>query len=327
MRAPLTKEKIRKYAGLNDMGEKLALSDDRVVHMSEKFDGHYVTILHDGQTIRIVSAGGHFLKYCLGLEAMPSLPPDVELRAELVLEKDTAKSSYEQFLDTNAMFSRAQLAPNAANPYLDLRDLREWDECDEHTVPCKILLHVHGLVDHGHDLNTELVAQYLEGAHPNIRQIPWTLVSSVQQAKQRLQAMFEANKEGLMFFVQKLAPAPSALGSGKSAADSRSCSPEPASQTPRTVVGSEWIKGKLRFSYNGRVVRTQREQGRWMYTVRLENCPPPVAEVRVRLGNTRGFDGQDNVCVDVIPNSFSDQKARHAIGMGVEAASGKRKRE
>jgi hypothetical protein len=33
------------------------------------------------------------------------------------------------------------------------------------------------------------------------------------------------------------------------------------------------------------------------------------------------------VCVDIIPKSYHDPKARHVIGMGVVGASSKRKRE
>ena len=134
----IVKENICKYLTVNDMQQKLDLSDDRVVHMSDKRDGHYVAIFNDAQSIRLRSSRGHLLKYCLGLEAIPSLPPGVELRAELVLEKDTAKSSYEQFVDTNAMFSHVGLTSNAPNPFLDLRDLTEWESCDEHAVPCKM---------------------------------------------------------------------------------------------------------------------------------------------------------------------------------------------
>ena len=149
----------------------------------------------------------------------------------------------------------------------------------------------------------------------------------MQQVKERLQAVFEANKEGLIFFVQKFEPAPGTLGCGKSAADSRSCSPEPVSQAPRMVVGSEWIKGKLRKSFTGTIVMVGRHQGRFLYTVKLENCPPQFAEVKVRLGNTFGFDRNDRVCVDVIPNSYSDRTGLHVIGMGVVGASAKRKRD
>jgi hypothetical protein len=180
--------------------------------------------------------------------------------------------------------------------------------------------------EHGHDLNTELVAQYLEGADANIQQIEWTKVTSVVQAQRRLQAAFEANKEGLVFFVQKLEPLQPTAPCGNSAADSRSCSPEPVSQAARTVVGSEWIKGKIRASFTGTVVMVGRERGRVLYTVRLDQRPADIAEVKVRLGNTFGFDGNDKVCVDIIPNSNTDPTSRHVIGMGVVGASGKRKR-
>jgi len=327
MPAPRLKEKISKYVGVEDMEEKLALSNHREVHMSDKYDGHYVTIRNDGNTIRLISSGGHYFKYCLGLEVMPNLPKGVDLRAELVFEKSTAKSSYDQFLHTNAMFSHCYIEANAKNPHLDFRDLLGWNGNDEHGVSCNIMLYVHGMVDHGHDLNTEMVAQYLAGADENIRQIQWTLVSSVHQAKQRLQAAFKANKEGLIFFVKKYEPAPGTLGCGKSGADSRSCSPEPLSQASRKVVGSEWIKGKLRVSFTGKIVMVGRHHGRFLYTVELNNCPAEFAEVKVRLGNTHGFDTNDNVRVDVIPNSYSDRRARHVIGMGVVGASAKRKRD
>ena len=168
MLAPIVKAKISKYLGLEDMEEKLAPSNNRVVHMSEKHDRHYVAIYNDGVCIRLRSSGGHLLKYCLGQDAIPSLLPGVELRAELVLEKATANSSYEQFLNTNAMFSHVYLVSNALNPFDDFRDLMAWDWCDDYKVPCKILLHVHWMVDHGHDLNTAQVARYLEGhrEHP-----------------------------------------------------------------------------------------------------------------------------------------------------------------
>jgi hypothetical protein len=324
MFAPIVKEKISKYLRLEDMEEQLALSDIRKVHMSDKKDGFYVALYNDGCSIRVRSSGGHIFKYCLGLEAIPGLPTGVELRAELVLEKKNAMSSYQNFLDTNAFFSHSYLPANAENPFLDMRDLTEWNNCDERRVPCNIMLHVHGMVQHNNKLNTELVARYLEGADKNIKQIPWTLVTSVQQAKQRLKAVFEANQEGLIFFVQKLEPA---LGCGKSDADSRSCSPEPSSGSSRTVVGSEWIKGKIRTSCTGTVVMVGREGGRVLYTVRLDQRPTDIAEVKVRLGNTFGFDGNDKVCVDIIPKSYHDPKARHVIGMGVVGASSKRKRE
>ena len=320
------KEKISLYCGIEDMEEKLALCNDCLVYMSEKFDGHYVTIVNDGISIRIISAGGLMFKYCLGLEAMPHFPPGVELRAELVLQTDIAKSSYQQYLDTNAFFSHCYLKDNEENPYDDFRALQEWNSCNKHMVPCKILLHVHGLVSHRHDLNTEKVAEYLQDADQNIRQIEWTLVTSVDQAKQRLQAMFEADKEGLIFFVQELEPAPGTLGCGKSDADSRSCSPEPPAQASRKVVGSKWIKGKLRLSFKGTVVMAGRHNGRLRYTVILKDGPLKFAEVKVHLGNTHGFDGIEDVRVDVIPNSNSDRRSRHAIGMGIYGDSAKRKR-
>ena len=321
----MTKEKVTNYLGKEDMEQKLALSNMCKVFMSQKFDGHWVTIYHDGETIRIISAGGHMFKYCLGLEAMPNFPAGVELRAELVFEKETAKSSYEQFLDTNAMFSRCHLKDNEKNPYLDFRDLPEWDRCDENGVLCQIAFHVHGLVHHEHDLNTALVAQYLEGASKNIKQIEWTLVTSVQQAQERLQAEFDANHEGLMFFKQKFGNAACAIGNAKSNADSRSCSPEPL-----LLINSKWIKGKLRKSFTGTVVRLAQDGTVWVPRVHLDNYPLDIAEMTVRLGNRHGFHPDARVRVDVVQNSPLDRRPQHVINMDVVGAAKtytKRKRD
>ena len=318
------KEKTRLFVGHEDMDQMLQLGENRDVLMALKHDGHYVAVYNDGQSapmIRLRSSKGKLLKFGLDPAAIPNLPVGVELRAELVVEKQTAKSSHEQFLDTNAMFATAYRDEQAPNSLLNLRDLTEWDGCDKYAVPCKIVLHVHGLVDHKHQMNTEVVASCLEGASENIKQIEWTPVTSVQQAQERLQAEFDANHEGLMFFVMKYGPAPCA-GNAKSDPDSRSCSPE-----RDVLVGSEWIKGKMRDRFTGTVVRKMREGKVWMSTVRLDNYPLDIDEVKVRLGNTHGFYQRARVHVDVVPNSSADRRPRHVIGMGVEGASGKRKRD
>jgi hypothetical protein len=130
-----------------------------------------------------------------------------------------------------------------------------------------------------------------------------------------------------MFFVQKLEPATGAPGCGQTDPDSRPCSPEPPSQGSRKVVSSHYIKGKLRESFTGTVVRAMRDKKDWIWSVQLHKHPKPIGEVKVRLGNTRGFYQTALVRVDVIPNSSSDRTPRHVIGMGAEGASGKRKRE
>jgi len=321
------KEKVSMYLCLHDMEEKLKLGQNIEVSMAEKKDGHYVAVYNDGQPcpmIRLRSSKGNLLKYSLGPEVIPNLPEGVELRAELVLEKQTAKSSYQQFRDTNAMFASAYLDEQAPNPFLELREFPEWDGCDENGVPCRIALHVHGLVDHRHDLNTALVAQYLEDASAVLRQIEWTRVTSVRQAQERLQAEFDAHHEGVMFFVQEFGPAPRA-GNAKADADSRSCSPEPL-----VLINSKWIKGKLRESFTGTVVRVAQDGTVWVPRVRLHDYPLDIPEVKVRLGNIRGFHEHARVNVDVVPNYSADRTPRHVIGMGAVGAAGacaKRKRD